>query len=93
MISPSEFARAFYTTKNVIYTAQDRIGKLKARLDAANAYQDESDDDVTKKDAMMAVQIAEIHNAMDFYCELIKIYKDGGESSENVTGRASQVNG
>lgn len=78
MISPAEFARAFYTTKNVIDTAQDRIEKLKARLDAANAYQDESDDDVTKKDAMMAVQIAEIHNAMDFYYELIKIYKNGG---------------
>ena len=80
MISPSEFARAFYTTKNVIDTAQDRLEKLQARLDAANAYQDKSDDDTTKKDAMMAVQIAEIHNAMDFYCGLIKIYKNGGEN-------------
>ena len=80
MISPETFARAFYTTKNVIDTAQDRLGKLKARLDAANAYQDESDDDTTKKDAMMAVQIAEIHNAMDFYCELIELYKNGGEN-------------
>lgn len=80
MISPSEFARAFYTTKNVIDTAQDRLEKLKARLDAANAYQDKSDDDTTKKDAMMAVQIAEIHNAMDFYCELIELYKNGGEN-------------
>ena len=80
MISPSEFARAFYTTKNVIDTAQDRLDKLKARLDAANAYQDESDDDTTKKDAMMAVQIAEIHNAMDFYCELIELYKKGCEN-------------
>ena len=80
MISPSEFARAFYTTKNVIDTAQDRLEKLKARLDAANAYQDKSDDDTTKKDAMMAVQIAEIHNAIDFYCELIELYKNGGEN-------------
>ena len=80
MISPSEFARAFYSTKNVIDTAQDRLDKLKARLDAANAYQDESDDDTTKKDAMMAVQIAEIHNAMDFYLELIELYKNGGEN-------------
>ena len=83
MISPETFARAFYTTKNVIDTAQDRLEKLQVRMDAANKYQDESDDDTTKKDAMMVIQIAEIHNAMDFYYGLIKIYKEDVAKSES----------